>query len=200
MRVFESGAGGARREVFDGVATVPNALSLARLLALPFIYLDLVGGRLGRATLLLAVFAATDWLDGFLARRLDQVTRFGALLDPISDRIFVVVAGVGFVVAGITPLWAVLVVLVRDLVVFSIGTVMVARGEPPPAASKLGKAATFGVMTAFAGWLGAAWLGGGAETPATIVDTVAWVVFAVSAAAYHLAAFGYARDVVARRD
>ena len=199
MRVFESGAGGARREVSDRVATVPNMLSLARLLALPFIYVDLVDGRFGRATLLLAVFAATDWFDGYLARRLDQVTRFGTLLDPISDRIFVLIAGIGFVVAGITPLWAVLVVLVRDAVVFAIGALMLARGQQPPAASRTGKAATFGVMAAFAGWLGAAWIGGGADTPQPFVDTLSWVVFVVSAVAYHLAAIGYARAVTARR-
>ena len=193
MRVFDRGAGGSGRRPSDRIVTVPNALSLARLAVLPWLWADLVAGRLGRAILLLVVFSATDWLDGFLARRLDQVTRLGVLLDPLSDRVFLVVVGVGFVVGGITPWWAVALVLVRDVVVLTAAAVEVLRGSAPAAASRTGKAATFGVMTAFAGFLLAAWLGGGADDPQPVVRAAAWVVFVPATAAYYLAAYGYAR-------
>lgn len=199
MRVFDSGAGGRERAASDRVVTVPNALSLARLLVLPWLYVELTSGRLGAALVLLVAFAGTDWLDGHLARRLDQVTRLGALLDPISDRVFVVVLAVGFVVSGITPLWTVVLVLARDVVVSGSGLLLLARGERPAPTSRTGKAATFGVMAAFTGWLAAAWLGGGAATPQRALDSASWVVFGLALIGYYVSAYGYARAVAARR-
>lgn len=195
MRVYDIGARDEPQEVSDRLVTIPNALSLTRLLVLPVIYLDLVDGRLVRAFVLLVIFAATDWLDGYLARRLDQVSRFGTLLDPISDRALFLVVGIGFVLADLLPLWALLVLLLRDLVVLAVGGVLLARGLQPPAVTRIGKTATFGLMWAFPTFLLAAIVGDGASEPQVVLQVLAWVFFGVSAALYYVAAAQYARQV-----
>lgn len=196
MRIFDIGTKDDPGEVTDRILTVPNLLSFARLAVLPIIYLDLVNGRLLRAFVLLAIFAATDWLDGYIARRFDQVSRLGALLDPISDRVLFVVVGIGFVVAGIVPLWVVAVLLVRDLVVMLVGGVMLLQGRTQlPEVTRVGKAATFGLMWAFPTWLLAAIVGDGPSDPQPVLNVLAWVTYLINIVLYYLAAVGYARTV-----
>lgn len=196
MRVFDVGARDEPQEVSDRLLTIPNALSLARLLVLPVIYLDLVDGRLVRAFVLLVVFAVTDWLDGYLARRLDQLSRFGTLLDPISDRALFLVVGIGFVMADLLPLWALLVLLLRDLAVLAAGAVLLVRGLQPPAVTRIGKTATFGLMWALPTFLLAAIAGDGAGDPQVVLQALGWVFFGVSAVLYYVAAGQYAVQVL----
>ena len=195
MRVYDVGARDEPQEVSDRLLTIPNALSLARLLVLPVIYLDLVDGRLVRAFVLLVVFALTDWLDGYLARRLDQVSRFGTLLDPISDRALFLVVGIGFVMAGLFPLWALVVLLLRDLAVLAVGAVLLLRGVQPPAVTRIGKTATFGLMWAFPTFLLAAIVGDGAGDPQAALQVLGWLFFGVSVVLYYVAAGQYAVQV-----
>lgn len=193
MRVFDIGAREGPEVVGDQVFTVANVLSFLRLAALPIIYLDLVSGRWLRALVLLAVFSATDWLDGYLARRLGQVTRLGKLLDPISDRLLFLVVGVGYVVAGLLPLWAVLLLLVRDLIVVSVGAVLLRRGRRPLGVSRTGKAATFGLMWAFPLFLLARVFESTGGDPQPVLQVVAWATLLINTGLYYLAAVGYAR-------
>lgn len=198
MRVYDIGAKDEPQEVSDRLLTIPNALSLARLLILPVIYLDLVDGRLVRAFVLLVIFALTDWLDGYLARRLDQVSRFGTLLDPISDRVLFLVVGIGFVMADLFPLWALVVLLLRDLAVLVVGAVLLLRGAQPPAVTRIGKTATFGLMWAFPTFLLAAIVGDGASDPQMVLQVLGWLFFGVSTALYYVAAGQYAVQVARR--
>ncbi|MFU8839867.1 MAG: CDP-alcohol phosphatidyltransferase family protein [Nitriliruptoraceae bacterium] len=198
MRVFDIGAKDGPQEASDRIWTIPNALSLARLLVLPLIYLDLVDGRLTRAFVLLVVFAATDWLDGYLARRLDQISRLGTLLDPISDRALFLVVGIAFVVAGLLPVWALLLIVVRDVAVLLVGGALLVAGRTPPAVTRIGKAATFGLMWAFPIWLVAAMVGGGAAEPQVVLAGLGWVVYAVSVVLYYVSAGQYAVEVARR--
>jgi cardiolipin synthase (CMP-forming) len=197
-KLFDVGAKAEQQDPSDRIVTIPNLLSLARIAVLPVIYLDLVQGRFLRALVLLGIFAATDWFDGYLARRLDQITRLGALLDPISDRILFIVVGIGFVVAGLLPLWALLVLLVRDAVVLLVGGVLLLRGASPPPVTRVGKAATFGLMWAFPMFLGAAILGDGAADPQPVLHGLAWFTFVVNTVLYYVAAVGYATAVFGR--
>jgi cardiolipin synthase (CMP-forming) len=197
VRIFDIGTKDEPGAVTNRVLTVPNLLSFARLAVLPVIYLDLVDDRLLRAFVLLAVFAATDWLDGYIARRFDQVSRLGQLLDPISDRVLFVVVGIGFVVAGIVPLWVVLLLLARDLAVLLVGGVLLLRGRSHlPEVTRVGKAATFGLMWAFPTWLLAAVVGDGPSDPQPVLDALAWVTYLINIVLYYLAALGYARTVL----
>ena len=199
MRVFDIGAKDGPQEATDRVLTVPNVLSLARIAVLPFVFVDLLDGRYIRAFVLLAIFAATDWLDGYLARRLDQVSRLGVLLDPISDRALFVVVGIGFVLADLLPLWALVVLLARDAGVLLVGAGLLARGATPPKVTRIGKAATFGLMFAFPTFLIAAIVGDGAGDPQPVLHGLAWAIGAVSTVLYYVSAGQYAVDVLRRR-
>jgi cardiolipin synthase (CMP-forming) len=197
VRIFDIGTKDEPGEVTGRILTVPNLLSFARLAVLPIIYLDLVNGNLTRAFVLLAVFAATDWLDGYIARRFDQVSRLGQVLDPISDRVLFIVVGIGFVVAGIVPLWVVLLLLARDLAVLLVGGVLLLRGRSQlPEVTRVGKAATFGLMWAFPLWLMAAIVGDGPSDPQPTLNALAWVTYLINVVLYYLAAIGYARTVL----
>jgi cardiolipin synthase (CMP-forming) len=198
MRVFDIGQKDGPQEVSSRILTVPNLLSFARLAVLPIVYLDLVEGRLLRAFVLLVVFASTDWLDGYIARRFDQLSELGRILDPISDRILFVVVGIGFIVSGLLPLWAVLLILLRDLFVGGAGVVMLARGVEVPAVTRLGKAATFGLMFALPTFLLAAIVGDGVEDPNALLWWIGWATYASNIVLYWLSAFGYLRTVRAR--
>lgn len=194
MRIFDVGAPEGEQVVGDRYLTVPNLLTVARLASLPLVWSDLVSGRLLRATIVVAVLGLTDWFDGYLARRLDRITRLGKLLDPIGDRALLAVVGIGSVVAGVLPGWAVLVLLVREVLVALPGLVLLARGGALPETSRLGKASTMGIMIALplfllASAIEGSWPGGGS---AGVVRTAAWVILLPNLALAYAAAVGYA--------
>lgn len=102
--------------------TIPNAVSLARLIIFVPLTLALLrpGSELA-ATIALALFGATDWIDGALARVLKQVSRVGELLDPIADRLGVLIIGAAATVAGYLPWRCIAVIGGCDLVLGGIG-------------------------------------------------------------------------------
>ena len=103
-----------------GVATIPNVVSLVRLLLIPvFVWLVLIE-QTAWAGALLGFIGATDWIDGYLARRLDQVSEVGKMLDPIADRLAVAVAVVLGLIVGVLPAWFAWAIIVREVVI-SIG-------------------------------------------------------------------------------
>ena len=105
------------REV-DRLLTVPNLVTLIRLLCLPlYLYLLFVRDNRAAAAWLLGCLGATDWIDGYLARRLGQVSEFGKKFDPTVDRLVFMVAIVGMLVDGAGPAWFLIVVLARELIV-----------------------------------------------------------------------------------
>jgi cardiolipin synthase len=192
MRVFDIGAKDEPAEVSDRILTVPNLLSLLRVLVLPWVFVELVRGHWMSAFWWLAVFTATDWFDGYIARRFDQVTRFGQMLDPISDRLLVAVVGIGMVVADLVPWWVIGALLLRDAVVVAGGTYLMARQRPPLAVTRLGKAATFGLMFALPSFVLAAGLGDGPADPQAAWWAIAWITWAVNTVLYYAAAGQYA--------
>ncbi len=134
----------------DRVFTVPNVLSALRLLGVPlFLWLILVPQADGLAILLLAVSGFTDWLDGYLARRWNQITRLGQLLDPIADRLYILATLVGLLLRGIVPWWFVVILLSRDVVMAVVLWVLKRRGVVGLPVHFLGKAATFNLLYAF---------------------------------------------------
>lgn len=186
MSVFRSGTGGAEpQHVTDRVVTLPNLLSLARIALLPLVYVDIVNGRALRALLVLSAIAASDWVDGYVARRFGQASRIGELFDPLSDRILVVAVGAAMVVADIVPLWAALVILGRDAVVLVAGVFLVVRGLRPPPTTDLGKAATFGVMASLPTFLLER------ATGVTTLRGAAWVLLATFGSLYYVAVGQY---------
>lgn len=193
MRLYDLGGDGSE-QVSDRILTVPNAMSFARLLILPFVYIELANGRLLRGLLVGIAFGATDFLDGYVARRFDQVTRLGQLLDPLSDRLFIMTIAVALVVAGLLPWWLVLAVVVRDLLLLVAGLAMLGRGGRPPAVTRMGKTATFGLMWSFVPLI-AAGVVGTAEDPEPVLYLVGFVMLVASVLLYWLVAVDYARQL-----
>lgn len=101
--------------VTDKVLTVPNVISSIRLLMAPIALVLLITGHDIPATIVFAVSAATDFLDGQIARRTHTVSRVGQLLDPAVDRLLMICAVVGLLIVGRLPVWIVVLVLARDL-------------------------------------------------------------------------------------
>ncbi|MDQ3469686.1 MAG: CDP-alcohol phosphatidyltransferase family protein [Actinomycetota bacterium] len=140
-------------ERLERVWTVPNAFTLARLLCLP-LFLYLLFGRDNRAgaAWLLGGLGATDWVDGYLARRLDQVSEFGRKFDPTVDRLLLIVATIAILIDGAGPTWFVVAVVVREVLVGgSIAVATLAFGMARFDVSRWGKLATLLLMFAVPG-------------------------------------------------
>ncbi len=141
--------------VVDTVWTIPNLVTLVRLLLLP-VFVWVLFGLPSRqaAAWMLGVLGATDWIDGYLARRLGQTSEFGKKFDPTVDRLWFVVAIVAIIVNGSIPVWFAVLVLAREIVV---GAAMVVAtlffGMQRFDVTWLGKTATFLLMFSIPGFL-----------------------------------------------
>jgi len=132
------------------LVTVPNALTFLRALGIPlFIYLALALEADGWAILTLAVGGATDYFDGKIARAWGQESRFGELADPAIDRLYIVATLIVLYLRDAIPLWAILVLVLRDLVLAVATLALTAKSLPPLKVTYLGKAATFNLLYAF---------------------------------------------------
>lgn len=101
----------------DDVLTVPNLVTVLRFCGVPvFVWLVLSARDYGAAVVVLAVMGSTDWVDGYLARRFNQASRLGRIMDPIADRLALIVVFITLAVAGIAPAWLLYVVFVPDAV------------------------------------------------------------------------------------
>jgi cardiolipin synthase len=132
------------------VLTLPNLITLARLACLP-LFLWLLFGKEDRAAAaaLLAVLGITDWVDGYLARHLGQVSELGKILDPVADRLLFIVGAGGILIDGSVPTWFAVIVLVRETLVGGATLVLAALGARRIEVTWFGKAGTFGLMIAF---------------------------------------------------
>jgi cardiolipin synthase (CMP-forming) len=174
------------------VLTVPNALSAIRILLIPaFVALLASEGTRLAGFLLLGAVVSTDWVDGVVARRTGQVTELGKLLDPLADRLAMAAALVTFVVLDLFPLWAALVVLIRDAVVLAVAVWLWLTGGPRIDVRPIGKYATFTLMW---GAPAVAWSNAGLPFE-DFVAVFGWLWFAVGALEYYAAALAYARDL-----
>jgi cardiolipin synthase (CMP-forming) len=134
----------------DRVLTIPNLLSLLRLLGVPLFCWLLLGPHADVAALcVLAASSATDWLDGRLARALNQTSRLGALLDPAADRLYVLATLVSFVGRHIIPWWLAVALVARDVVLGVALLVLRRHGIPPLEVTFVGKAATLCLLYGF---------------------------------------------------
>ncbi len=133
----------------DRVLTLPNVLSLIRLLGVPLFCWLVLTHEYGWAVAVMVVGGATDWLDGQLARRWHQVSRVGQMLDPIADRLYIAAIIVGLAVQRIIPWWLVAIIVGRDLVLACLVPVLRTRGYTSLPVHFLGKMATFMLLYAF---------------------------------------------------
>jgi cardiolipin synthase len=130
--------------------TIPNALTALRGLGVPlFIWLALFKEADGWAIFVLAVGGATDYFDGKLARAWNQTSRFGELADPAIDRIYIVATLIVLYLREALPLWVILILIIRDLLLAVATLALTKKGLPPLQVTYLGKAATFNLLYAF---------------------------------------------------
>ena len=130
--------------------TIPNGLTALRGLGVPlFIWLALDLHADGWAILVLAIGGVTDYLDGKLARMWNQTSRFGELADPAIDRIYILATLIVLYMREALPLWSILLLLGRDLILGLVTIALTRKGLPPLKVTYIGKAATFNLLYAF---------------------------------------------------
>jgi len=136
-------------QLSEKVLTVPNLLSALRLFLVPvFLWLILIDQNL-LAFAVLAFSSFTDWLDGYLARKLNQMSRLGQLLDPAADRLFILASLLGLAITNQVPWWLVIVIVSRDILLFFTLPFLAQIGYGPLPVNYTGKAGTFALLYAF---------------------------------------------------
>jgi cardiolipin synthase len=148
---------------------VPNVISFIRLALIPlFIWLVFGPQEYGWAGVLLGVIGATDWIDGYIARRYDQVTELGKFLDPLADRVAVVVAVIAGLIVGVLPAWFAVALIVRELVIGAGALYGWLNGVTKLDVRFLGKAATLALYVSVAAF----YMGVGFS-----IDWIVWLAY-----------------------
>lgn len=175
-------------EGLDRILTAPNVITMVRLLCIPlFLWLLFGSHHQTAAAILLAVLGATDWVDGYVARHLGQVSTLGKVLDPTADRLLVGTAVISIMVYGAVPLWFGIATIAREVLVSVMVLLLASLGAARIDVLWVGKAGTFGLMFAYPTFLlaygNAAW-----QDPFKVI---AWVTGIVGLALAWYAAGSY---------
>ncbi len=182
------------------VLTIPNIISIIRLAGVPlFLWLVLVPEADGWALAVLFVSGLTDWLDGYLARKLHQTSKLGAILDPVADRLYILSTVIGLGMRDIIPWWMAIILPARDAFLWCLVPFLRTRGYSSLPVHFLGKAATANLLYAFPLLL----LGDGTGTYATLAKVFGWAFAIWGTGLYWWAGLLYAwqvRKLLADRD
>ena len=172
----------------DRIFTVPNVVTMVRLLCIPlFLWLLFGASEQTAAAILLAVLGATDWIDGYVARRFGQVSTLGKVLDPLADRLLVGTAVISILVYGAVPLWFGIATIAREVLVSVMVLALASLGAARIDVLWVGKAGTFGLMFAYPTFL----LGYGDASWQEPIKVIAWVTGIVGLALAWYAAGSY---------
>jgi cardiolipin synthase len=176
--------------------TIPNALSAARLLGVPVFFWLIVGPEKdGLALIILVISSFTDWLDGYLARRLNQFSRLGELLDPLADRLYVVAALIALFVRELIPIWVVVALLLRDVVMFLFLVYLKKFGYNGVPVHFVGKAATMNLLYALPLIL----LGTFSGLVGQVAEVFGWAFLLWGVSMYWYAAILYMKQILSLR-
>ncbi|MBA2446177.1 MAG: CDP-alcohol phosphatidyltransferase family protein [Nocardioidaceae bacterium] len=179
--------------VTDRILTLPNIVSIVRLFGVPlFLWLVLVPEEDGWALVLLMVAGITDWLDGLLARSLNQASKLGQILDPVADRLYILAVVIGLALRDIIPWWLAVILPIRDVLLFSLVPFLRTRGYSALPVHFLGKAATAALLYAFPLLL----LGDSEGQLARLADVFGWAFAIWGTGLYWWAGILYAYQVV----
>ena len=169
--------------------TLPNAITVVRFLMIVPIGILIIGDRAPVWTaVLVAIFGLTDWVDGFLARRLGQTSRVGELIDPIADRTGVAAIAVFLVIAGHLPLWIAIVIAGTDVLLAVFYGFH--RNARIPGVTGLGKVRTAAIM------VGLALIVIGLVPDTDVIVLIGVIVTGAGAVLHVLTGIGYARAIV----
>ena len=174
------------------VLTVPNIVSIIRLAGVPlFLWLVLVPEADAWALVVLMLSGISDYLDGYLARKLNQTSELGAILDPVADRLYILSTVIGLAVRGIIPWWLALLLPARDAFLWVLVPFLRTRGYSSLPVHFLGKAATANLLYAFPLLL----LGDGNGVVATLAKVFGWAFAVWGTGLYWWAGLLYAWQV-----
>ncbi|MEE6286411.1 CDP-alcohol phosphatidyltransferase family protein [Georgenia sp. MJ173] len=138
-----------RTAAAERVWTVPNVISLVRLILIPVFAWLIVAEHDVLALVVLAVAGLTDWADGFIARRFNQASRLGRVLDPAADRLYIFAALIGLAYRDLIPWWLVIIIVARELVLAGTIPFLLRYGYGTLPVHMAGKTGTFCLMYAF---------------------------------------------------
>ncbi|MDN4644841.1 CDP-alcohol phosphatidyltransferase family protein [Arthrobacter sp. PsM3] len=143
MKFIGAGSRPGRAQIHhDRVFTIPNVVTVVRFLGVPlFIWLVLGQQEYGYAALVLAIMGSTDWVDGYFARRFDQMSNLGRVMDPIADRLALIAVAVTLVIAGVVEWWYLVALLVPDAILLAL-SLYYFHGHPDLPVSTVGKIRT----------------------------------------------------------
>lgn len=179
----------------DQVLNVPNLLSLLRLVLVPVFIWLLIVGELGWAGLVLVVAGLSDYADGKIARRYGLVTRLGAMLDPIADRLYIAATMIGLAAVNVIPWWFFVLLVARDALILTMYPTVRRHRLPIPPVDFIGKAATFNLLGGFP-----LLLLGSVDSPfATLCLAVGWALAWWGAVLYWIAGLVYVWQVSVMR-
>ncbi len=153
------------------VWTIPNIISMVRLAGVPLFLWLVIGPEADVwALVVLMISGFTDWLDGYLARRLNQTSKLGEILDPVADRLYILAAVIGLLYRDIIPLWVAVLLPLRDLFLWGLVPFLRTRGYSALPVHYLGKAATAALLYSFP----MLFLGDGDGPVATLAEVFGW--------------------------
>lgn len=180
----------AEEGLFSRVWTVPNLISLVRLGCAPLVWWLLFGADAPwSAAVLLGVLGASDWVDGWIARRFDQGSELGKVLDPTADRILLLTGVLALLVDGSVPVWYGVLVLAREVVIAVVTVSLAVAGARRIDVLWAGKAGTLATMFSLPAFLAAA------ITDGWVHDLCLLVAYAFAVPALALSYFAAARYV-----
>lgn len=169
----------------NGVLTVPNLISFARIGLIPvFLWYLIVQENPVVAGIILALIGTTDWIDGFIARKFNQISKLGEALDPIADRLAIVAALFGGTITGILPLWFVSALIVREVFVMLMVARLAAKKRMKIDVRFTGKLATFLLYVAIALLFVTVTFQGNIRLYSILIGVAGLVLYYVSAAQY----------------
>jgi cardiolipin synthase len=176
----------------DRILTIPNVISFLRIALIPvFVALIVDRDTTFAGLVLFVVVVATDWVDGAIARATGQVTELGKVLDPVADRLAIAAGLIALVVRDVFPLWAALLILVRDLAILVAGTLLLVKRRARIEVRYIGKVATFALMTS----IGCIAWGNLGYVLSEAALACGWAFFAAGIVEYYVATFLYVGDL-----
>lgn len=174
------------------IFTVANAVSVVRLMAIPVFLWLVIEDRLLIAFVLLVVAVLTDFVDGMIARRMNEITKLGQFLDPFADRLFIAATVIALAIQDVVPWWFVIAVMLRDALLGIGGVVMARYGAATLPVKWWGKVATFAMLVVLPLFL----LGAVVPEIGEITNPIAWMLALATVALYWVVGFSYLFDAI----
>ena len=179
-------------QVSSKILTLANVVSVVRLMAIPVFLWLVIEDELLIAFVLLVAAVLTDFVDGMIARRMNEITKLGQFLDPFADRLFIAATVIALAIQDVVPWWFVVAVMLRDALLGVGGIVMSRYGHGTLPVKWWGKVATFGLLFVLPLFL----LGKVFPVIGVVTNPIAWVVAIVALVIYWIVGFSYLFDAI----